>query len=74
MDKYEQIKKDLIESPKKWVITGVAGFIGSNILEELLDLNQKVVGIDNFSTGSKQNLSQVKKNVQTLIQISPSMK
>ena len=60
MNKYEQIKKDLIESPKKWVITGVAGFIGSNILEELLDLNQQVLGIDNFSTGSKKNLSEVK--------------
>lgn len=46
-----------------WLITGVAGFIGSHLLEELLNLNQKVVGLDNFFTGSKKNLGEVKKSV-----------
>jgi UDP-N-acetylglucosamine/UDP-N-acetylgalactosamine 4-epimerase len=46
-----------------WLVTGVAGFIGSNILEKLLLLNQKVIGIDNFSTGNKKNLNSVKEIV-----------
>jgi UDP-N-acetylglucosamine/UDP-N-acetylgalactosamine 4-epimerase len=46
-----------------WLITGVAGFIGSNILEKLLHYDQKVVGIDNFSTGFKKNLKSVELNV-----------
>ena len=48
---YEKVRKVLINEPKTWLITGVAGFIGSNLLEALLLLNQKVVGLDNFSTG-----------------------
>jgi UDP-N-acetylglucosamine 4-epimerase len=59
MNKYSQIEKELIESPKTWLITGVAGFIGSNLLESLLKLNQKIVGLDNFSTGHKRNLEMV---------------
>ena len=43
-----------------WLVTGAAGFIGSNLLEALLKLNQKVVGLDNFSTGYRHNLEQVK--------------
>lgn len=62
-NKYNEIKKNLIESPKKWLVTGVAGFIGSNLLETLLTLNQKVVGLDNFSTGHNHNLSAVKELV-----------
>lgn len=46
--------------PKRWLITGVAGFIGSNLLEFLLDNNQIVVGLDNFSTGYQDNLTEVK--------------
>ena len=46
-----------------WVITGVAGFIGSNLLETLLRHNQAVVGLDNFSTGHQHNLDQVKESV-----------
>lgn len=57
-------ERKLKKSPKKWLITGVAGFIGSNLLEHLLKLNQKVVGLDNFSTGKKSNLDKVKKIVQ----------
>lgn len=50
-------------SPRTWLITGVAGFIGSNILETLLKLNQRVVGLDNFSTGLESNLQEVCENV-----------
>ena len=60
------IKKKLKANPKKWLITGVAGFIGSNLLEELLNLNQKVVGLDNFSTGKKKNLTEVKNKVKDI--------
>ena len=60
MTRYEQIKAELLASPKTWLITGVAGFIGSNLLEHLLKLNQKVVGLDNFATGHQHNLDEVK--------------
>ena len=57
---YEELKKELGRSPKTWLVTGVAGFIGSNLLESLLKLNQTVVGLDNFSTGHQHNLDEVK--------------
>ncbi|WP_029773219.1 NAD-dependent epimerase/dehydratase family protein [Pseudoalteromonas sp. TB51] len=60
MTRYEQIKAELLASPKIWLVTGVAGFIGSNLLEHLLKLNQKVVGLDNFATGHQHNLDEVK--------------
>jgi UDP-N-acetylglucosamine 4-epimerase len=60
---FEQTKAELIAAPKKWVITGVAGFIGSNLLEALLRLNQKVVGLDNLATGHHRNLMEVKSAV-----------
>ena len=60
MSKYEQIQKELLNAPKSWLITGVAGFIGSNLLEKLLKLNQTVVGLDNFATGHQYNLDEVK--------------
>ncbi|HIF9178747.1 TPA: NAD-dependent epimerase/dehydratase family protein [Photobacterium damselae] len=60
MTKYEQIQKDLLAAPKTWLVTGVAGFIGSNLLEKLLKLNQTVVGLDNFATGHQHNLDEVK--------------
>lgn len=60
MTKYEQIQQELLESPKTWLVTGVAGFIGSNLLEKLLKLNQTVVGLDNFATGHQHNLDEVK--------------
>ena len=59
MTRYEQIKAELLVSPKTWLVTGVAGFIGSNLLEHLLKLNQKVVGLDNFATGHQYNLDEV---------------
>ena len=59
MSRYEEIKQQLIASPKTWLITGVAGFIGSNLLEALLKLNQKVIGLDNFATGHQRNFDEV---------------
>ena len=57
---YDEILKNLNEQPKKWLVTGVAGFIGSNLLETLLKNNQQVVGLDNFMTGHRYNLDKVK--------------
>jgi UDP-N-acetylglucosamine/UDP-N-acetylgalactosamine 4-epimerase len=54
------VKENLSQSPKVWLVTGVAGFIGSNLLEQLLLLGQTVVGLDNFSTGHRHNLDMVK--------------
>lgn len=59
MNRYETIKEQLNANPSTWLITGVAGFIGSNLLETLLKLNQNVVGLDNFETGFQHNLDQV---------------
>ena len=56
---YEVLKQQLKSTPKTWLVTGCAGFIGSNILEQLLKLGQKVVGLDNFSTGKQRNLDEV---------------
>lgn len=61
-EKYEKLKIELLSSPKTWLITGVAGFIGSNLLETLLNLNQKVIGLDNFSTGHQKNIDEALKN------------
>jgi UDP-N-acetylglucosamine/UDP-N-acetylgalactosamine 4-epimerase len=57
--RYEQVCEDLVNSPRRWLVTGVAGFIGSALLERLLDLGQSVVGVDNFITGHKRNLDDV---------------
>jgi UDP-N-acetylglucosamine 4-epimerase len=59
MIRFEKIKAEIQQSPKVWLITGVAGFIGSNLLETLLQLNQRVVGLDNFATGHQRNLDEV---------------
>jgi len=56
---YEKVQQNLVSAPKIWLVTGVAGFIGSNLLETLLLLNQKVVGLDNFATGFQHNLDEV---------------
>ncbi|HID70780.1 MAG TPA: Vi polysaccharide biosynthesis UDP-N-acetylglucosaminuronic acid C-4 epimerase TviC [Desulfobacterales bacterium] len=60
MTRYETLKNNLKISPSTWLVTGIAGFIGSNLLETLLKLNQKVTGLDNFSTGYQHNLDEVK--------------
>ncbi|HEY6019251.1 MAG TPA: NAD-dependent epimerase/dehydratase family protein [Candidatus Paceibacterota bacterium] len=57
--RYTDLQADLRATPRTWLITGVAGFIGSNLLEQLLKLNQRVVGLDNFATGHQHNLDEV---------------
>lgn len=59
MSAYEKLSDRLMESPRVWLVTGAAGFIGSNLVETLLRLNQRVIGLDNYSTGSRRNLHQV---------------
>jgi UDP-N-acetylglucosamine 4-epimerase len=63
MSRYNEIKTELLVEPKTWLVTGVAGFIGSNLLETLLKLNQTVVGLDNFATGHQHNLDEVRGEV-----------
>lgn len=60
---YVNISYELQVSPKTWLVTGSAGFIGSNLLEALLKLDQKVIGLDNFATGHKRNLDEVQARV-----------
>jgi UDP-N-acetylglucosamine 4-epimerase len=60
MSAYDTLKTHLKSKQYSWLITGAAGFIGSNLLEALLQLNQKVVGLDNFSTGHQSNLDEVR--------------
>ncbi len=59
MTQYKTLQNYLTSNQHTWLITGVAGFIGSNLLETLLKLNQKVVGLDNFSTGFQHNFDEV---------------
>jgi UDP-N-acetylglucosamine 4-epimerase len=59
MPPYTQLQQNLSQQPHTWLVTGVAGFIGSNLLETLLKLNQRVVGLDNFATGHQRNLDEV---------------
>ena len=56
---YRRVREQLRSAPKTWLVSGVAGFIGSNLLAELLALGQKIVGVDNFSTGHRSNLDDV---------------
>ena len=58
-ENYRRVRESLMAEPKVWVVTGVAGFIGSNLLEDLLALGQTVIGLDNFSTGHRGNLDEV---------------
>ncbi|MES9993927.1 MAG: NAD-dependent epimerase/dehydratase family protein [Candidatus Thiodiazotropha sp.] len=60
MTTYDSLKETLKSNQSNWLITGVAGFIGSNLLENLLALEQRVVGLDNFATGHKHNLEKVR--------------
>ena len=64
MTKFEQLLEYLNDNQKTWLVTGVAGFIGSNLLEKLLILNQKVVGLDSFDTGYQHNIDQALQDVQ----------
>ena len=65
MSAYDQLQTELKAAPQTWLVTGVAGFIGSNLLEALLKLDQRVVGLDNFSTGKRKNLEEVRALVPT---------
>lgn len=58
-NRYTNLQAELRATPRTWLITGVAGFIGSNLLEQLLKLNQRVIGLDNFATGHQHNLDEV---------------
>ncbi|ANY17640.1 SDR family oxidoreductase [Bordetella pseudohinzii] len=59
-NRYEVVRAELQAQPRKWLVTGCAGFIGSNLLETLLKLDQTVVGLDNFATGHQRNLDEVR--------------
>ena len=63
MSEYEKLQVQLKAAPRKWLVTGVAGFIGSNLLETLLGLDQSVVGLDNFAAGYHKNLDEVRARV-----------
>lgn len=63
MNHFETIQGQLRNHPRKWLVTGCAGFIGSNLLETLLKLDQEVVGLDNFATGYQRNLDEVRELV-----------
>jgi len=65
MSRFHSICETLQSTPKTWLVTGVAGFIGSNLLETLLKLDQRVIGLDNFATGHQHNLDEV----QSLVSI-----
>ncbi|AJC20347.1 NAD-dependent epimerase/dehydratase family protein [Pandoraea pulmonicola] len=63
MTAFENLKLQLSSAPQTWLVTGVAGFVGSNLLEALLSLNQRVVGLDNFSGGHQRNLDEVQRQI-----------
>ncbi len=60
---YEHVKEVLKAAPKRWLVTGAAGFIGSNLVESLLKLGQEVKGLDNYATGSRKNVEDVMRSV-----------
>lgn len=61
--RYQKALAQIKDEPGTWLVTGCAGFIGSNLLETLLAMDQKVVGLDDFSTGYQHNLDEVKATV-----------
>ena len=67
MSRYEQLQEELVNNQFTWLVTGAAGFIGSNLVEKLLTLNQKVIGLDNFETGYQHNLDQAVEDAQATL-------
>lgn len=63
MSRFQELQVELQQRPQSWLVTGVAGFIGCNLLEILLKLDQSVVGLDNFATGHRHNLDKVQSTV-----------
>lgn len=63
INKYTQVLSQLRHNPATWLVTGCAGFIGSNLLQALLQAEQTVIGLDNFATGHKHNLQEVQNAV-----------
>ena len=63
MTRFDDARRELREAPRAWLVTGAAGFIGSALVEELLRLGQRVVGLDNYSTGHRHNLDDVREVV-----------
>ncbi|HEY0457455.1 MAG TPA: NAD-dependent epimerase/dehydratase family protein, partial [Verrucomicrobiae bacterium] len=61
---FTDLQNNLRQQPRKWLVTGAAGFIGSNLLESLLKLDQAVTGLDNLSSGYKANLEAVRNTVK----------
>jgi UDP-N-acetylglucosamine 4-epimerase len=61
--RWNQLQLELAASPRHWLVTGAAGFIGSNLVERLLTLGQRVTGLDNFATGRRSNLEEVRAGV-----------
>lgn len=63
MNHYQEVLHQLTRQPRRWLVTGAAGFIGSHLMEALLNLDQDVVALDNFATGKRENLEQVRQSV-----------
>jgi UDP-N-acetylglucosamine 4-epimerase len=61
--RFETLSAALRSKPERWLVTGAAGFIGSHLVEALLRLDQEVTGLDNFATGRRENLDDVRARV-----------